>query len=133
MKKLKQLCSIIPSMSPRRKTISHFQQSNIKRSRHTMLEIWFLVSDRHKNMVTLNRSINPLNNWISDNNTDTCITKQSKTTCTNLFPFKKITHYHKNKWKHKHGQYKSKVIEWQHKHGHYKSKVIECSQNVTFD
>ena len=36
---------------------------------------------------------------------------------------KEATHYHKNEWQQKHGQYNSRVSEWQHKHGQYNSRV----------
>ena len=50
----------------------------------------------------------PSDNWILNNMKE--LNKQSKTS-TDSLPLKKITHYHKNEWQHKHGQYNSRVNE----------------------
>jgi hypothetical protein len=59
--------------------------------------IYYITKDHDKNLA--------LDNWISNGNKD--INKQSKKVCTDWesLQLKKTTHYHINKWQHKHGQY----------------------------
>jgi glucan-binding YG repeat protein len=96
-------------------TNHHSVQRNehIERPRHMMLEFQILAWDRHKNETGLNQFMrsqpSPLGKWISNGNT--YIHKRYKTTCTNSLPLKENTHYHKNEWQHKHGQYNSRVNE----------------------
>jgi hypothetical protein len=77
-----------------------------------VVEIQVMAWEWHTNVAVLNWLmvyLHYLNNWISNDNTD--INKQKNVKI--FFHSKEISHFHKNEWRHKQGQYmyKSRVNE----------------------